>query len=114
MKYRVEIGPRARGDLDAAYSYAARNAPESADRWQRRFKAALATLQSHPQRCGLAPENQRFHHELRQYLFGTRRFRYRAIYYIHGDLVHILRIRRASMRPLRRIDLDESGPSDQI
>jgi len=24
MKYRVEIGPRARGDLDAAYSYAGR------------------------------------------------------------------------------------------
>jgi plasmid stabilization system protein ParE len=113
MNYRVELGARARNDLDAAYRFAARNAPESADRWQRRFKVALATLGSHPQRCGLAPESRRFRLELRQLLFGHRRFKYRAIYYIDGNLVHVVRIRRASMRPLRRIDLEDAD-SDHL
>lgn len=109
MNYRVELGPRARSDLDAAYAYAARSMPASAANWLCRFEAAIATLGVQPNRCGLAPEGRRFARELRQLLFGRRQYKYRAVYYVDGDLVHVIRIRRASMRSMKRSDLDESG-----
>ena len=96
MKYRVIIQPRARADLDAAYLKAAEHAPVTAARWLNRFKQALQTLEYHPTRRGLAPEDELVETEIRQLLFGRGRGAsvWRALFTIAGDEVHILHIRR--------------------
>jgi plasmid stabilization system protein ParE len=108
MIFRVELGARAQADLDEAFRFTSRNAPLTARDWLHRFEIALSTLAENPSRCGLAPESKRLNRELRQLLFGRRQFKYRAVYFIEGDLVHIVRIRRAAMRGMSRRDLDES------
>ncbi len=107
MNYSVRLQPAAHEDLDQAYQYAAKNAPLTAARWFNRFHEALATLEQHPLRCPLAPEDGKSSLELRQYLYGKRPNVFRVVFTIEDDTVWILRIRRASRRFLTRGELGE-------
>jgi mRNA-degrading endonuclease RelE of RelBE toxin-antitoxin system len=73
-----------------------------------RFYETLDTLGENPDRCALAPESKKLRRDLRQLLFGRKPNVFRVIFSIHEDEVEVVRIRRASRRPLRRADLDES------
>ncbi len=97
MKYRVILSPRAVRDLDVAYLWASRHAPETAARWLNRFHAALRTLSTNPQRCGVAIESELVDREVCQFLFGKRRSVWRALFTVRADEVRVLHIRRASM-----------------
>ena len=57
MSYRVVVTENAKANLRSYYLYAAQHAPITSARWLTRFEAALATLATNPQRCGIAPEN---------------------------------------------------------
>jgi len=105
MKYRVELDPLAEQDLHEAYLYVARNASATAVRWLERFEATLKSLDRNPERCGFALECKRLKVDLRQILFGRRNVKYRAVFLIDDKVVRILRIRRATMRSLKRKDL---------
>lgn len=103
---RVEVQPEAQLDLEDAFLYAAHRAPETAARWLRRFEEHLKTLRLHPERCGFAPENGKVKRELRQLLFGRKPHVYRIIFTMDGDIVRVLRIRRAARRPFKKKDLE--------
>lgn len=109
MKFIVRVQPLAEQDLDAAYLWIYRHAPETAGRWLVKFHDALASLADHPRRCGLAPEHSKLNRELRQLLIGRRPHVFRAIFVIDRDVVQIIRIRRASRRPLTRRELGDPG-----
>ena len=105
--YQVVLQKRASQDLEDACLYAAQRAPLTAASWVNRFHDAIKTLQHDPERCPLAPENRKIKRaELREYLYGRRPNVFRAIYYIDGSTVRILRIRRAARRSLTRRKLD--------
>ena len=108
MKYRVIAQPPALEDLEEAYLWAAARAPMTAAHWYYRFRGALQTLESNPQRCALAPENVEVEPEIRQFLFGTRPNVFRALFTIDGDAVRILHIRRASRRTMSADELSDS------
>jgi plasmid stabilization system protein ParE len=108
MRYRVELLPLAERDLDEAYRWAARHAPQTAARWVVRFHEKLKTLEQHPRRCGYASEHRKLKKELRQILFGRRPNVFRAVFVIEADVVKILRIRRASRRALTKKELGET------
>ena len=97
MTYRVIIESRAYDDLDKAYERAARHAPQTAYRWLNRFEEALATLSNSPERCLLAPENELVNPEIRQFIFGKGRARYRALFTIEEESVRVLHIRWGGM-----------------
>jgi plasmid stabilization system protein ParE len=97
MNYTVIVMPRALRDLDGAYLWASRSAPETAARWLNRFHAALRTLSSNPERCGIAPESEVVGQEIRQFLFGKRPNVWRALFTIQGGEVRVLHVRRAAM-----------------
>lgn len=80
MIFQVRLQTAAVQDLDAAYHYAASHAPAPAARWLGRFKAALKTLEHHPERCPLAPESLKSSRQLREFLFGKRPFVFRVIF----------------------------------
>ena len=107
MTYRVVLMPRAVRDLDRAYLWASRHAPETAGRWLNRFYEALQTLSTSPERCGLAPENELVDREIRQFLYGKRRNVWRALFTIRAKEVRVLHVRRATMDTASPGDLAE-------
>jgi plasmid stabilization system protein ParE len=107
MQYEVRLQPPAVDDLDEAYLWAAKHAPETAGRWLSRFQESLQTLAINPERCGFAPEHRKLKRELRQLLFGHRPNVFRAVFLIDGDVVRIVRIRRSLRRPLTKKELEE-------
>jgi len=108
MKFTVVIAPSAEADLEQAFLWAAARAPERASRWLAKFQQALASLQSLPERCGIAPESSDCDFEVRQLLFGRKPHVWRALYLIVGMEVRVLHIRRAAMQPLDPSEL--AGP----
>ena len=113
MNYRVVLQRLAVQDLDEAYTWAARNAPETAARWLDRFRDALKTLDTNPQRCPLAREVRKVVVELREFLFGRKPNVFRVVFTIDGETVRVLRIRRAQRRFLSRKQIEEAAHSDE-
>lgn len=109
MKYQVVLHRLADEDLNRAYAYAARNAPETAERWLSRFEDALRSLEHHPERCVAAREARRAAKELRELHFGNRPYVFRVIFLIDGEFVRILRILRAQRRPLTRKEIEDAS-----
>ena len=107
MNYRVRLQPAAFDDLDEAYRFAAKHAPETAARWFNRFFVALESLQHNPHRCVLASENSKVNREIRQLLHGRRPNGFGVICTVEHHTVWVLRIRRASRRYLTRKELGE-------
>jgi plasmid stabilization system protein ParE len=108
MKYRVLIQRQAERDLNACYLWAARHAPETAARWHDRFQTEILSLANYPTRCGLAAESGMHNREIRQLLFGRRPNVFRALFTIDGDSVRVMRIIRASRRPLTKREIEEA------
>ena len=107
--HKVVLQKRASQDLEDAYLNAAKRAPLTAATWLNRFHNALKTLQQSPERCPRAPENRKTKRaELREFLYGRRPNVFRAVYYIDGNTVRILRIRRAARRSLTRRELNDA------
>ncbi len=103
MRYEVILQRKAKRDLDTACSWIHQRSPEGATRWYTGFIDALGTLETHPLRCSLAPENDDFHVEVRQLVYRPKsRRRFRALFTIAGNEVHVLHIRGAGQPPLAR------------
>lgn len=71
--------------------------------------AAIQTLESYPERCGLAPENDVVDDEIRQFLHGRRGNVYRVLFTIQARAVHILHVRHAARRFFGPEDLPEEA-----
>jgi len=116
MTFRVILQRLATEDLQEAYQRAAKQAPLAAARWLDRFESSLQTLEQNPGRCPFARENMKVDVELREFLFGKRPYVFRVIFTVDGEIVRILRVRRAQRRFLTRnevkqaLELDEHDP----
>jgi plasmid stabilization system protein ParE len=108
--YRLIVQPSALRDLEDAYLWIKERSPEAAARWFNGFVEALTSLETSPQRCGFAPENDAVEPEIRQFLYGRRGGIYRALFTIAGNEVRILHIRHAARRTMEIDELvdDES------
>jgi plasmid stabilization system protein ParE len=94
MSYQVTLLPAARRELATIYDWLAKRSPQGARTWFNRFTEALLTLEENPLSCGLAPESELTDEEVRQLIFKTKRGRrYRAIFTVSQDTVHLLHIR---------------------
>ena len=97
MKFRVEFSRGARDDANSAYRWIAENlSPDRARRWFQGLFRQAETLTSHPLRCPLVPEADKFPNEVRELSYGRRGFRYRIIFEVRGDVVYVLHVRHAS------------------
>jgi plasmid stabilization system protein ParE len=94
MSYRVTLLPDARQELATIFTWLANRSPQGAKTWFNRFTEALLTLEDAPLSFGLAPESEFANREVRQLIFKTKRGRrYRALFTVSGDTVHVLHIR---------------------
>ncbi len=93
MTYHVIIQPPAAVEMDKAYLWIVKHAPESATKWFNGLEAAIQTLDSFPQRCPLADESKAFDVEIRQLIYGKRVGAYRILFTVAEDTVHVLHVR---------------------
>jgi plasmid stabilization system protein ParE len=74
MTYQVIIEPTAeRGIRSAVRWIAEAQSPTAAARWYNGLLKKVATLKTHPFRCPIAAENDKFPEEIRELLYGKRR-----------------------------------------
>jgi hypothetical protein len=67
----------------------------------------LQSLDRFPERCGIAAESDELGLQIRELHFGSYPFVWRALFILADDEVHVLHIRRVSMSPARREDLQD-------
>jgi plasmid stabilization system protein ParE len=98
MTYKIIVMPVAEREAQANRDWwAANRSVEQATRWYNEFAKSVLSLEQSPDRCALAPENDRFHHEVRQLKFGLGGKRtHRIVFTIRRNEVVILRDRHLS------------------
>lgn len=101
MKYRVVIQPGAEAEVADAFAYIHARSPANAERWLRALYALIETLETMPGRCGLGRESAAFEQEIRQLLYGKRHHKYRVLFTVHNDEVHVLHVRHAARDAIR-------------
>ena len=106
--FEVLVSARAQRDLTVAREYIARFAPETAERWYADFLNSLTCLEQDPHVRPLAPENDQFSFELRQYIFRSASGKAnRALFTIVGSQVRILAVRRPGQPLVQPADLQD-------
>ena len=98
MTYRVEITKTAKKELLEAYNWIRDESPNQASKWLKDIQSVIQTLKEFPLRCPLAPENDLFPIEIRQFLYGKRSGIYRILFFIQKDVVYISHIRHIARR----------------
>jgi plasmid stabilization system protein ParE len=95
--------PRAKLDLEDIYAALGAEHSEAAFRWFGGLERAVFTLEEHPARCPVTPEDA----SLRHLLYGNKPHIYRVIYRIveEREQVDILHIRHGARQSFRRGDL---------
>jgi plasmid stabilization system protein ParE len=106
MTYQVEISSRAEADLDRLLATLGELSPKASSRLARKFWQAVKRLSTYPLACGLAYENRYFSEELRHLLFFVNpRRKYKALFFVQGNVVHVLCIRAPGEKPVRPKDI---------
>lgn len=119
MTFRVVIQPRAERDIWAAAQWIEDQSasPAKAVRWARGVRAKIDTLKVHPTRCPVDPDSDAYGEEVRMLLHGKRQGRYRILFAVRGETVHVLSVRHAARRSVaEEMEQDEAdgdeGPVD--
>ncbi len=69
--------------------------------WHRGLLAAIDALETFPEACPKAPENEHFEEEIRQRIYKRRgRSTYRLLFTIQGRTLHLLHVRHGARRAL--------------
>jgi hypothetical protein len=101
MSFIVRELPKARQDKDSIFRWLDERSPAGAIAWLDAYDALLERVEQDAESFGLAPEKQDCDFDVRQGLFKTRRGRvYRALFFIDGQDVYILRVRGPGQAPV--------------
>jgi plasmid stabilization system protein ParE len=102
MTFRVIIEPRAEREILEAVRWKLERSksPASVLRWSNGLRAKIATLKKSPLRCPVDPDSEAYGEEVRLLIYGKRHRRYRVLFTIRGDAVHVLTVRHSAQRGL--------------
>jgi plasmid stabilization system protein ParE len=107
MKYRVEFADQAKSDLFEIHAWIAADSAANAARWVSNLEVAIGGLDTSPERCPIAPENEEIDEfDVRHLIVGQ----YRVLFTVHERSVIVLHIRHASRRTAAGEQL--GGPPD--
>lgn len=96
MKFRVEITDSATCEVEGIHEHIASHSRVNADRWRDGLYSIASTLETFPEGCSLAPENDVVPFEVRQKFYGQ----YRILFTIVDDRAIVLHVRHGARRPL--------------
>ena len=106
--YQVIILPSAERDIGGAYEWLAELDAEAAIRWYNRLLEMIFSLDMFPKRCPLAPENEFFNVEIREIFHSRRQHKYRILFTMSENEVHVLHVRHGA-----RLALGETESSEE-
>lgn len=95
-RYVVHVHPDAEAELVHAFRYIHADSPQNAERWLRGVWKVIDSLETMPERCPYARENDRFDTVLRQYRYKS----HRIIFSVEGAQVFVHAVRHARRREL--------------
>lgn len=100
MAYRVELAKAAESDLEELYRWLIERAPSQGATWFNGLERAILSLNEHPQRCPIAPENIDPDVPIRVLHHGRRPHVYRVFVTIDAaaKVVRVLHVRRGGRR----------------
>jgi plasmid stabilization system protein ParE len=97
MTYHVIIEPTADRSIQEAFRWITENrSPAAAVKWYHGLEKKILTLRTHPHRCPVAAENDKFPEEIRELLHGKPRQKHRIMFTIRQDAVHVLYVRHGA------------------
>ena len=104
MTYLVNLTSRAQRDLTHIYRAIDAEHSDAALIWYRGLRQAILSLEEHPNRCPVTPENDK----LRHLLYGNKPHIYRAIYRVleRQKQVEVLHIRHGARRSFKESDVE--------
>jgi len=108
MKRRnVIVELPAQRDIAEAHLRLAEQTPDAADRWFDAIYDTIGSLEIFPERAPLAPESEFFNVEIREIFHGHRQHKYRILFTVSGNEVHVLHVRHGARLALGEIESSE-------
>ena len=107
-RYPVIVLPAAERDIGEAYKWLAEQDEEAAIRWYNRLMEVIFSLDTFPERCPLAPENKFLKTEIREIFHGRRQHKYRILFTVSENEVHVLHVRHGA-----RLALGETESAEE-
>lgn len=116
MTYRVILQPRAERDILAAADWIRTESKSSsiAVRWAHGLRSKIGSLSSKPHRCPIDPDSNAYGEEVRVLLHGKRHRKYRILFAMRGNVVHVLTVRHSARRSLAEERDDDQEQSDPM
>ena len=105
--YQVIILPSAERDIGGAYEWLAEQDAEAAIRWYNRLLEVIFSLDTFPERCPLAPESEFLKPEIREIFHGRRQNKYRILFTVSKNEVHVLHVRHGARLAVGEIESSE-------
>ena len=98
MTYRIIIAPTARHDIHGSFRWLTEERSANvAVKWFNGLMKTINSLETSPGRWPLTAENDKFPVDVRELLHGrSKRGKYRILYTIDGDEVHVLYVRHSA------------------
>lgn len=87
-KYQVELSKTAITDIHEIWDYIATDNPIQATKFVVELEKRIYTLETHPERCPIIPENEILIGDYRHLIYGN----YRSIFTIEKNIVFIIRV----------------------
>jgi plasmid stabilization system protein ParE len=95
MNYQILIQPTAFQEIEISYRWMCDNlSADTANNWYYELQDAIASLQTFPKRCPIAPEASIVGREIRQLLIGKRK-KYRVLFVVEKEVIAILHVRHS-------------------
>ena len=101
-RYEVIVTPEAEAGIFSAFEYINGRSPGNAAKWLRGLYREIDTLETVPERCSLARENEYFEDTLRQLLFKSHRIIFRVEQ--AEKIVRVLYVRHGKQRTVGEPD----------
>ena len=106
-RWNVIVELPAQRDIGEAYLWLAEQAPDAADRWFDSIYDTIGSLEIFPERCPLAPESEFFNVETRETFHGRRQHKYRILFTVSENEVHVLHVRHGARPALGETESSE-------
>jgi plasmid stabilization system protein ParE len=107
-RWNVIVDLPALHDIEMCRLWISERNVEAADRWFYAVYDTIATLEIFPNRCPLAPESKFLNLEIREIFHGRRQNKYRILFTISDNEVHVLHVRHGA-----RLALGETESFDE-
>lgn len=101
-RWSVIVELPAQQDIAEAHAWLAERDPAAADRWFNGIYDTIGSLEMFPERCSLAPASTFLNREIRETFHGRRQHKYRILFTVTENEVHVLHVRHGIPPPPAR------------